>query len=126
MTVALREGYIAALDTVAALAERNYSDYAPDKAQLPYTVTRLDIGVTPALQGDGSVLALTRLNSTELWESRTNEDDAVRIGVFRALNNLKLANSFVIVVRSIIRVPDPNYDLVHRSFTTAAIQKAGF
>lgn len=119
----LRQDIIAALDTITALGERNYSDRAPDGADLPYTVTRLDISDAPALRGDGRTLAVTRLAQIDVWEARSAEDEVLRKAIWTTLDGLELSAAFKLSVRSAPRVSDPNFDLLHRAFTIAATQR---
>lgn len=121
--MALREEYVATLDTIPGLGQKNYSDQAPEGAVLPYTVTLFDISEVPVLRGDGKTLAVTRLSQTDLWEARDAEDEVLRKAIWATLDGIELLDTFKLMVRSVIRVPDPNYNLTHRAFTVAATQR---
>lgn len=122
--MSLRSSILAILSGLPApLAAKAWSDFVPDKTPLPYTALLIDISEVPILQGDGKTNAVERLGQVDLYEARATEDGTLRRVVYDALDGAAVEAMTRLRVRSVTRVPDPNFQIVHRAFTIAAVTR---
>jgi hypothetical protein len=120
--VSVRSEVIALLDAVGDLGGRNYADAAPEGLDLPYTVMIDWQAVTIGMQGDAQTSWWRNQMQVDLWEERSSDSDHLRNEVRDALDGKRLVAGLRTRVRSAIRVPDPNYDLVHTAFTVSVTE----
>ena len=114
-------------DSITGVGSRIYRDIAPPETAYPYITIFDELGNTPALIGDQTVLARTRLVQVSLWQLRQSENTAIIDEVVAALDNANLsANKFVYGVRvsDIQRAFNSEDDTILHAVTLNVIQKA--
>lgn len=122
----IRNEVIALLDTVGALADRNFSDRAPESVSVasgPYTVFKDDISRTPGLEGDAQTLWWKWMGQVDYWFSLTGEDQALIDTIAHTLDGARLVDSGLrLRVTTVNRVTDALYDTGHTALTLITVR----
>lgn len=114
MTV--RSEVLVALDSVTALAKRNYADRAPENEPRPYTVVLDHVGQSPQLKGDSRTMARRRLLQVDLWQDSAADDATLATTLENVLDGLRMTAGLRLAVTDSRRIPEPNFGLSHFVF----------
>jgi hypothetical protein len=119
--MSLRSEIRARMLTVSGIGEV-YADEAPDSATYPHAVLTVDETASPALKGDGAVMAWQRDARIDLWEERgSTEGETLRTSLRDTLDGFRLTDNSKLRVQSSLRDPDATHRVVHHIMTIRVI-----
>lgn len=100
---------------------RVWADDAPDRATKPYVTMTDAISLTPAVRGDGTTIRLVRQIQGDLWEILDQEDPAVFVRLYQALEGkvatLADGTRLRLKVDDAPRLPEVDDNIAHRALT---------
>lgn len=121
MSDSLKEDLAEILDPF--FAGRFYGDRAPERETKPYAVADVPTTRTVVLRGDARAQAWRLMFLIDIWQSRMEEDPLLVERVIHALDGAVVWGGRRVAVESTVRVPDPDYNVVHDSMTCVVTRR---
>lgn len=105
-----------------------FRDFAPPDTAKPYITYQDELGNTPQLVGDKTVLTRRRMVQVDLWQGRQEEDTTLVNQIVSALDGISKFNDETYIYRlrvsDIQRLVSFEDNLVHHALTLDVYQKA--